>query len=121
MSGAEKTDPKNQLKMSKFSIPLPTEITDDTFSKPRKIETKYSGILKEFLALEEKTETPKKKGKAFKRLKNRASFVLNYKNEDEKETSIDHFKQHIDLDLNDTYVSFGIKSKGKTLNNFSVM
>ena len=102
--------------MSLFSSILPTEITDDPLSKPVQNETKstdYNGILEKLKELSSK-ETEQKKSnnsKSYRSLKNRVSFVLNHTSEEDKKDSMKDLKQVIELDISDSYVSFGVQDR----------
>jgi len=103
--------------MSLYSSILPTEITDDPLSKPVQNESKstdYNGILEKLKELSSKKETELKKSnnsKSYRSLKNRVSFVLNHTSEDDKKDSLKDLKQVIELDISDSYVSFGVQDR----------
>jgi len=102
--------------MSLFSSILPTEITDDPLSKPVQNETKstdYNGILEKLKELSSKETELKKSNnsKSYRSLKNRVSFVLNHTSEEDKKDSMKDLKQVIELDISDSYVSFGVQDR----------
>jgi len=102
--------------MSLFSSILPTEITDDPLSKPVQNETKstdYNGILEKLKELSSKETELKKSNssKSYRSLKNRVSFVLNHTSEEDKKDSLKDLKQVIELDISDSYVSFGVQDR----------
>ena len=103
--------------MSLYSSILPTEITDDPLSKPVQNESKstdYNGIIEKLKELSSKKETELKKSnnsKSYRSLKNRVSFVLNHTSEDDKKDSLKDLKQVIELDISDSYVSFGVQDR----------
>jgi len=100
--------------MSVFSSLIPTEIKDDPLSKPVNSETKpsnYNGILERLREVTSKSE-PKNNSKSYRSLRNRVSYVLNHSSEEEPtKDSLKAFKQVIDLDFSDSYVSFGVKDR----------
>jgi len=102
--------------MSSFSSLLPTEFNDDPLSKPVNNQTKvtnYNGILE---MLKKSPETDKTNiSQSNRKLRNRVSFVLNHSSEDDKKDSLKVLKQVIDLDINDSYVSFGVQEKNTGL------
>jgi len=102
--------------MSLFSSILPKEITDDPLSKPVQNETKstdYTGILEKLKELSSKETELKKSNnsKSYRSLKNRVSFVLNHTSEEDKKDSLKDLKQVIELDISDSYVSFGVQDR----------
>lgn len=102
--------------MSLFSSILPKEITDDPLSKPVQNETKstdYNGILEKLKELSSKETELKKSNnsKSYRSLKNRVSFVLNHTSEEDKKDSLKDLKQVIELDISDSYVSFGVQDR----------
>ena len=105
-----------RVKMSLFSSILPTEITDDPLSKPVQNESKstdYNGIIEKLIELSSKETELKKSNnsKSYRSLKNRVSFVLNHTSEDDKKDSLKDLKQVIELDISDSYVSFGVQDR----------
>ena len=99
--------------MSRLHIPIPLEITDGTFSKKceKTYSSEYDGIIEKLKnATENTNEKAIKKSKSFRKLRNRVSFVLNHDSNDSK-NSLEPLKQVIDLDMNESYVTFGITSK----------
>merc|ERR1739844_521746 len=105
-----------RVKTSLFSSILPTEITDDPLSKPVQNETKstdYNGILEKLKELSSKETELKKSNnsKSYRSLKNRVSFVLNHTSEEDKKDSLKDLKQVIELDISDSYVSFGVQDR----------
>jgi len=102
--------------MSLFSSILPKEIADDPLSKPVQNETKstdYNGILEKLKELSSKETELKKSNnsKSYRSLKNRVSFVLNHTSEEDKKDSMKDLKQVIELDISDSYVSFGVQDR----------
>ena len=100
--------------MSLFSSLIPTEINDDPLSKPvnsEKLSSDYNGILEKLKEITTKSE-PQKNSKSYRSLRNRVSYVLNHSSEEEtKKDSLTTLKQVIDLDISDSYVSFGVKDR----------
>jgi len=111
-------DFKQKIKMSLFSSLIPTEINDDPLSKPVNNEIKpsnYNGILEKLKEVTTKSE-PKNNSKSYRSLRNRVSYVLNHSSEEEtKKDSLKVLKQVIDLDISDSYVSFGVKDRNTGL------
>ena len=100
--------------MSLFSSLIPTEIIDDPLSKPVSNESKstnYHGILEKLKKLSPEAEKNQNNSKSYRSLKNRVSFVLNHSSEHDKKDLLKDLKQVIELDITDSYVSFGVEDK----------
>jgi len=100
--------------MSLFSSLIPNEINDDPLSKPinsEQISSNYNGILEKLKETTTKSEL-QNNSKSYRSLRNRVSYVLNHSSEEEtKKDSLTTLKQVIDLDISDSYVSFGVKDR----------
>ena len=100
--------------MSQLLIPIPSRIEDGECSKPRepKPKSKYGGILEKLDKIMPKSECPKR-NKEYRNLQSRVSHVLNLEVEDNQ--TLKSLQHVIQLDMSDSYVSFGAQKNSGSL------